>query len=534
MKNTYKLIFSVFISVVLNSQQVSSQNVLETTASMMDATIYSSGATLHHIVKSIPIPKGNSELVINQVSQNVSPESIRITANNSQIRILSVSFEQDYLAKGENQSTVFLALKKQYEDENNELGSVVNARKAEESALALLEQNRHFGGDNGVSPTSIAAMIKYHREEYRTLSENILKLKAKEEEQQKIVNKLKQQMQEAGGSGQNSGQLVLRLSSSVATESGFDLVYYTNNVSWSPFYEIRVDNLDQALQLSYKANVSQNTGIDWKQVKLSFSSGNPQRNNNAPELQPWWLRFAQPIMMNSRPTAARGEVNSMKEIAVLEDSEYLEDTAVVQDNQLTTSFVVNTPYDIFSNQKPQAVQLKEYQVPAVYSYFTAPRVDEGAFLIAKITDWTKYNLLPGPANLVIDNNYAGNSYINPKSTSDTLILSLGRDERIITKRERINEEGSNSFFGNSTKRIYKYEISVRNSRKEAISINVKEQFPISTEKDIEINLLETSNALVNNTKGELCRNLNLKAGETKKLKLEYSIKSPKDKPLSGI
>ena len=533
MKNLYKIAFTAlsFFFIVLSVQTVSAQAVLETTASMVDATIYSSGASLHHIVKPISIPKGNSELVINQVSRNVNPESIRITANNSQISILSVYFEKDYLAKGENQSTAFLSLKKQFEFENIELGSIVNARKAEESALGLLEQNRNFGGDNGVSPASISAMIKYHREEYKTLATNILKLKTKEEEQQKVVNKLMQQMQEAGGSGQNAGQLVVRLNSSLAIETGFDIVYYTNNVSWSPFYEIRVDNLEQDLQLAYKANVSQNTGIDWKQVKLIFSSGNPQRNNNAPELQPWWLRFAQPIVMNSRPTAGRGELKESISLEVMEDSEEM---TTVEDNQLSTSFVVNTPYDIYNNQKPQAVQLKDYRLPAKYSYFTAPRLDEGAFLIAKITDWAKYNLLPGSANLIIDNNYAGSSHINPNSTNDTLTLSLGRDERIITKRERVDEEGSNSFFGKSTTRIYKYEISVRNSRKETININVKEQFPLSTEKDIEIKLLETSNAQVNKEKGELSWNLSLKAGETKKLKIEYSIKSPKDKPLSGI
>lgn len=173
-------------------------------------------------------------------------------------------------------------------------------------------------------------------------------------------------------------------------------------------------------------------------------------------------------------------------------------------------------------------------MPAKYSYFTAPRLDEAAFLVAKISDWSKYNLLPGNANLIIDNNFAGSSYINPNSTEDTLTLSLGRDERIVTKRERIDEEGSTSFFGSSQKRIYTYEITVRNSRKEAVAIEVKEQFPRSTEKDIEIKLLETSNAKVNEDKGELSWNLNLKAGETKKLRFSYHVKFPKDKVISGM
>src|SRR5690606_5469137 len=160
-----------------------------------------------------------------------------------------------------------------------------------------------------------------------------------------------------------------------------------------------------------------------------------------------------------------------------------------------------------------------YQLAAEYSYFTAPRLDANAFLVGKITDWGKLNLLSGSANLIIDNNYAGTSYINPRSTNDTLTLSLGRDERIITKRTQVNEEGSTAFIGNSRRRTYTYEISVRNTRKEAVDIEVKEQYPLSTEKDIEIKLDEISDAQVNAERGELTWKLHLNAGETKRLKV---------------
>src|SRR5690606_34591087 len=170
-----------------------------------------------------------------------------------------------------------------------------------------------------------------------------------------------------------------------------------------------------------------------------------------------------------------------------------------------------------------------YQLPSKYSYFTAPRLDETAFLVAKVSDWQKYNLLAGEANLIMDNNFAGSSNINPNTTEDTFTLRLGRDERIITKRERINEEGSTSFFRTSQKRIYTYEISIKHSRKEEVNIDVKEQFPLSTEKDIEIKLLETSNAKVDSDKGELSWNVNLKSGETKRLIVSYSVELPKDK-----
>ena len=524
-------VFAIFFCLILPIFTFG-QSVSQTNASLEDATIYGKGASLHHTTNQIAIAKGDSEIVINEISQQVDPQSIRVLSSNTEITILSVSFERDYMVDGENKSSQFTELKNNYEEAKNVLDEMSNARKAEESALGLLEANKNFGGQSGVTPASMMAMIKYYREEYKKLSSNIIVLKEKEQEQQQKVDKLKKQMNEAGGDGQNAGQLVVRLNSDQALNTKFDIYYFTPYVSWTPFYEVRVDNLNKPVQLVYKANVSQTTGIDWKQIKLSFSSGNPIKNNNAPILNPWWIGFQKTDNFGYK---LQGKVAGVQmESLVVKAEDGNRDMAVVEENQLTTSFVVSTPYDIYSNQKPQAVQLKQYELPATYSYFTAPRLDSSAFLVAKIFDWQKYNLLPGEANLIIDNNFAGSSYINPNSTEDSLTLSLGRDERIITKRERIDEEGSTSFFGKSQKRIYTYEISVRNSRKEAVTIDVKEQFPLSTEKDIEIKLLETSGAQVNDDKGELTWNIHLKSGETKKVRVSYSVKMPKDKKVSGI
>jgi len=512
------------------------QNILESNASLLDATIYSRGAELHHTAKQIRVPMGNSEIVINRVSKNIDPQSIRVTSSNGQLTILSVSFESDYLNKGGNKSAIYLDVKNKYDDANSVLNDLINQRKGEESTLALLEENRKFGGQNGVTPASISTMIKYYRDQYKAIADNIVAIKAKEEAQQKIVDKLKSQMEEAGGNGQNAGQLVLRVNSPNPITADFNINYFTSTVSWAPFYEIRVDNLNGPLQLIYKANVSQNTGIDWKQIKLNFASGNPRQNNNAPELNPWWLSFQQPLMIKgvaARAKQAKAELAGATETVVVGYGGN-RDMAQVQDNQLNSSFMIETPYDIYSNGKPQSVQLQSYKLPAEYSYFTAPKADESAFLIGKITDWGKLNLLPGNANLIIDNNYAGTSYINPQSTNDTLTLSLGRDERIVTKRTRINEEGSTSFLGSSQKRIYTYEISIRNTRKEAIDMEIKEQFPLSSEKDIEIKLEDVSNAQINRDKGELSWLLNLQAGETKKLIVSYSVKYPKDKKIAGL
>src|SRR5690606_7281914 len=93
MTKSYLTIFlNAYFLISLNHLSFA-QNVLESNAVLLDASIYSRGAELHHKTNQVRIPSGNSELVINKVSQNVDPQSIRVLSSNPQLTILSVSFE---------------------------------------------------------------------------------------------------------------------------------------------------------------------------------------------------------------------------------------------------------------------------------------------------------------------------------------------------------------------------------------------------------------------------------------------------------
>jgi hypothetical protein len=61
-----------------------------------------------------------------------------------------------------------------------------------------------------------------------------------------------------------------------------------------------------------------------------------------------------------------------------------------------------------------------------------------------------------------------------------------------------------------------------------------DQYPITTDKDIEIELLDNSNANVDAEKGQLTWRLKLNSQENKKIRLSYSVKYPKDKIIGNL
>jgi len=212
--------------------------------------------------------------------------------------------------------------------------------------------------------------------------------------------------------------------------------------------------------------------------------------------------------------------------------EELGDYVSVNDNSMNVTFDIDLPYDVPSNGKEQNVVLKEYTVPSIFKYYSVPKLDKDAYLLGEVADWEKLNLLPGEANLIFEGTYVGKSYIDPNSTQDTLNLTLGRDKRVVVKREKVVDYSSVKFMGSNKKQVFTYEITVKNNKKEKIQMLLKDQYPISSTKEIEEELLESGNAYVNKETGVLTWKVELAPGEIKKYRISYSVKYPKDKTIN--
>jgi hypothetical protein len=61
---------------------------------------------------------------------------------------------------------------------------------------------------------------------------------------------------------------------------------------------------------------------------------------------------------------------------------------------------------------------------------------------------------------------------------------------------------------------------------------LKDQYPVSQNKEVEVELAESNGALVNEETGVLTWKLKLAPGEVKKVRVSYSVKYPKDKTLN--
>lgn len=534
-----KKIFSLLI--VLVSAITFAQKPIFTSAKIKSATVYSNSAELLQSA-AVTLPSGTSEIVIKNVADYVNENTIQIGAP-ANVTVLSVQFTRNFISEYEiDESNPMI---KRVRDSivliEKEMGKIANEKVSYSKTIDLLDKNQNVAGQNsGLNVTELIKLVDYYRAKRNELSNLVDVLYEKENKLKDKLSKLnsKLELNTQKQEKTSQGKLVIQVMTDAASSVNLDINYLTNNASWSPFYDLRADNINSPINLMYKAKVVQNTGIDWKKVKLTLSSGNPNQNNTAPILQAWFLRFGYPrtygynnsnVVMNSVALKA-GSADKKAEY----DESSISNYTTINENQLNISFDIDIPYDILSNGKAHSVALKDLKLPATYKYYAVPKAEKEAFLLAEINEYSKFNLLPGEANIIFEGMYVGKTMINPNQTSDTLNLSMGRDKKITIKREKIADKSGTKFLSGYKEQTFTYDITVKNNKKEAIEMLLKDQYPISTDKEISIELLDNGKAKVNPETGILTWDVKLGAGETKKFRISYKIKYPKDKFIDNL
>lgn len=533
----------LFLLIALSTSIIKAQSPRLFPAILESATVYRAGAELNHKAR-INIPTGTSEIVITNIANTLDENSIQINVPPS-VTILSTSFSKDYL-KQDNNSPAYRIIEDSLTVAKRELVKVQNKSIVDANLLVLLDKNQTVGGTNtGVNVNELIKVADYYKSKQLELRNSIATWQETEQNWQRKIAKLQKQLQELSqDKSGTSGQVIINVLATQPVNGDFGINYLSPNASWQAFYDLRAENTASPLKILYKASISQYTGIDWKKVKLSLSTGNPTQNGTAPLLSSWFLQFGSPqnqfakqlkgkasgMMIGGYDKETKQELNEVVITAMAKAAPQF--TQV--ENQLNVVFDIDIPYDIASNSKPHSVMLKESTQPASYKYYSIPKVDNDAFLMAEITDYEKLNLLPGEANLIFENSYIGKSYINPNALTDTLKLSMGRDKKIIIKREKIAEQTGVKTIGSNKKQTFTYEITVRNNKKEAVSLQLKDQYPISTDKDMEVELLSSNGAEVDKDTGMLTWNLNMKPASSQKIRISYSVKYPKEKIIPNL
>jgi uncharacterized protein (TIGR02231 family) len=511
----------------------------EIKAGIKHVTVYPDRAQVSHET-SVELPAGTTILRLGGLSPYIDAQSIQVRGFGDFI-IMSVNQQNNYLQNLEDLPEVksirsqIEALQLKVEDEK----AAITVLKEKESFLianrAILVKETTF------SLEQLKSVMDLYTNNIDQVTSSTLKKNRLIKDYEKQIAALQQQISEKIGKQQlPSGEIVVTVSAEKPVSGRFTFSYVVTNAGWYPSYDIRVDDITKPVTLFYKANVFQNTGVTWKDVKLSFSNATPWIAGDVPVLNPWFIDYYNPVpVMRIRGAASGVKRNEMPEMATMdkkaEVSEAVELAEAVpvpaekKTGETTVTFDITIPYSIASDGKVQTIEIQRTNTAAEYKYVTIPKLSQIAYLTGNITDWAKQSLIGGEATLYFENTFVGKSYLNVNQLTDTLTISLGTDNSILVKREKRQDFTSRKVLGSNKTETYSFLITVRNNKSTPIRITVNDQIPVSSNSGIEVDAVELSGGRYNSQTGEIKWDLSIKPQETKQLILTYSVKYPKDK-----
>ncbi len=528
------------------------EQAIQITPVVQSAVIYLDGAELYQ-TKQIALNVGRTQITFNGISSKVISKSIQVTAGGD-VNILSVTDKLNFIDAVENSPKT-----KNISDSvkllNDNLVQLSLEREAYETEKDMLSKNKSIGGqDKGVSIAELKLASDFYRSKIKEINVEVYKIDKKTNSANEILNKLNKQLFELSGSPSGpTAEIVVLVSSATKQTISIDLKYLVSDAGWAPSYDIITEDVNKPITLKYRAKVYNNTDVDWKNIKIKLSTGDPMQNASKPILEDWFLNFdnmsynnegksknkssnlSNQNLLNSKKGQAEYQqyYSNNSEADDFQKTDRIAQTAVVLEeleiSDLSAEFDIKTEYTIPSDAKPYIIDVTSYNLPATYKYFSIPKADRSAFMLARITGWEELELVAGQANVYLGGTYVGQSYINTKSTNDTLDLSVGRDNKIVVSRAQLKDFNTEKIIGNNKKTTYAYEIIVKNNRKAPIVIDVEDQLPVSQSSDITVETIEISKGDLNPLTGKVKWTLTIEPGETKKINLSFSVKYPRNK-----
>lgn len=287
MKRIVIVILGLIFSNLIFSQEI---NVAEVKTEVNEVTVFIEGAQVVR-KKSVVLVHGQSILKFINLSPFIDPKSVQVKVE-GELTVLSVNQQQNYLDKSEKS--------KELQDLEKSLESIDSKIKQENTylsiireELAFLQENRAIGGRNEpISITNLQQVSDFY-------SNRLTALKLKEIERSRTIEDLNEQKTNiqnqiktlSGKKEFPTGEILVKVDAKKSGNFSFEFSYVVGNAGWFPSYDIRARNINEPVQLIYKANVKQDTKEDWNNVKLKFSSSDPNVSGVAPELKTYFLNY---------------------------------------------------------------------------------------------------------------------------------------------------------------------------------------------------------------------------------------------------
>lgn len=555
MKRTFCALVLVFVFYSLSL----AQETINTQSAISSVTVYPDSALITRQAE-LKLAAGSYSVIFPQLIPNLDENSLRVNARGDvQVKILGAEFKKEFLEEEAAQKV------KQLQEQLQGLQD--QKRALDDNKLVLAEERKFLDSvqlySKGQIPKELVTRMPKAQELDDTLKFLGTRIKENYLNQQetdikirdllKKIDALNRELRNISGPGQKmvrSAKVDLELAKSGSFE--LDISYLVRGASWQPVYDARADFDKTEVELVSYGIVSQTTGEDWNDVKLSLSTAKPSIGGRMPYVSPWFIRpYQPPVAMEKRSFLGKGQMvlqsmafdNKMDEMEGVDAAGApIEVYAAAEERGVAVVYALPRKATVKTDGSENKLPVSSQMLGADFEYSAYPRLAPHAYLGSRVTNAKDLQLLAGRVNVFLQGDYVGSSSIDNIGPQEEFDLYLGTDDNVKIKREEVERKVDDLLVAGipspTRKTTYKYKLTVENYKNRKIRVNLFDAIPVSQDEKIRVKInnvsLEPKDKDWENRKGIWRWELELAPKEKQEIFYTFIVESGRDVRIEGI
>jgi len=534
----------------------------ELTSQITAVTVYPDRARVTRAV-ALELAPGKQQLAFPELPLTLDAASVRAAAHGTaRGRLLGVDVQRKYFAVTPAARVRALeeeieALQDALAAHDGEVGRLEEERVTWQGLLGATETYARGIAFGKISAEEQLALLQQLYTRLEEIDGRLHALEIERRERQRELEKLQAELKQLQGArGRERYTAVVELDVATAGEMTVELTYVVAKAGWSPLYDLRLlEEADEPqLEVSYLAQVKQQTGEDWDAAALTLSTARPALSETLPELDPWYIMprpQPQPMALGAPPAArkmsARMQAIDVPDAAAPEMvGAFMEDrapapapmevvTAEVKSSGTAVTYAVPGTVTVPGDGAPHKVTVAIFALEPELNYVTTPKITEAVYRRAAVDNESPYTLLPGQASLFAGDEFIGMTQLELTAPEGEIELYLGVDDRIKVERKLVQRDVDKRLIGDRRRIRYAYEILLENRLGQPVELLVYDQIPVSRNEQLKVKLENVAPALKEEGPlGELRWELALDPRGKATLHFEFVVEHPRDMVVIGL
>lgn len=494
-------------------------------------TVFPSGVSIHRTGRT-RVAAGSQQVQFGPLPANLADETIRIGGFGPGVTAESVTVRSTSM--GELGAAALGRLEAATHATSRQRDALAERRPAIVRAAGAAEE----GEARTRAAAALADLDRRLAELERRLTEQTRALVAARADAQRVVKVVAVDL-----TANDTGELALSIEYMVPGAA-----------AWRPSYAARLDAGGGRVGLDLFATVQQQTGEDWRDVRLSVSSVVPAAGLALPRFDEWSIELVPPdeeelaamgaapradagMLMAPEPAVAQraGHAFPVPRVQPRPPAPIEQAQGVARANLLAARLDIPGRVTIVSGAPARRVLAAHSDLESTLEYQAAPRQSSSVFLAARFRNANPFPLLAGPAALFVGTDYVGTTSVGQTGIEEEVLLPFGIDAGVTIDRTLASRDVTPR--GGRIDTTLRWQLRLTNHRERPIEVTVFDQLPVSRTAGLTVTVVPGSRAAEPHHEADLPGvirwQIRAAAGETERWTFGYAVSAPRNRELSG-